>query len=251
MNAIILAAGRGSRMKEMTASKPKCLLELAQKTLLEWQTEALSSAGVNTITIVRGYLKEKLVSPNYQYIDNPEWATSNMVASLLCAHTILAKAPSIVSYSDIVYHPSIISALASSSGDISITYDQIWDILWGERFANPLDDAETFEVEGGRLKTIGRKPTALSEVKGQYMGLLKITPKGWEKISEYLSKLPPERINKLDMTSLLRALIENDVPISAVPIRGKWCEVDREEDFRLYEQKLSTSKWVHDWRQKR
>ena len=45
MKAIILAAGRGSRMNELTYDKPKCLIEINGKTLLDWQLEAIKSVG--------------------------------------------------------------------------------------------------------------------------------------------------------------------------------------------------------------
>ena len=54
-SAIILAAGRGSRMKELTEEKPKCLVELAGKPLLHWQLSALRAAQHERILVVRGY----------------------------------------------------------------------------------------------------------------------------------------------------------------------------------------------------
>ena len=64
MKAIILAAGRGSRMKHLTDEKPKCLAKLGGKLLIEWQLEALSAAGINEIAIVTGYKKELLSHTN-------------------------------------------------------------------------------------------------------------------------------------------------------------------------------------------
>ena len=51
--AIILAAGRGSRMKEHTEEKPKCLNILAKDTLLNWQLKSLRAAAINNIIIVK------------------------------------------------------------------------------------------------------------------------------------------------------------------------------------------------------
>ena len=63
MKAVILAAGRGSRMGGRTEAKPKCLSVLAGKTLLDWQLEALRAAGIGDIGIVRGYLGETVARP--------------------------------------------------------------------------------------------------------------------------------------------------------------------------------------------
>ena len=64
MKAIILAAGRGSRMKNLTDDKPKYLVKLHQKPLLERQLESLRKSGINEIAIVTGYKHEMLSSYN-------------------------------------------------------------------------------------------------------------------------------------------------------------------------------------------
>ena len=60
MKAIILAAGRGSRMCQLTEEQPKCLTKLAGKSLLEWQQEALKATGIQEIVVVGGYRYEDL-----------------------------------------------------------------------------------------------------------------------------------------------------------------------------------------------
>ena len=249
MKAIILAAGRGSRMKKMTLDKPKCLLELGGYSLLNWQIKALVRAGISSITAVRGYKKELISNESISYLENERWKNTNMVYTLYCAREILKTNTCLVSYSDIVYHPSIVEALMNSDGDISITYDIKWEELWKERFIDPLLDAESFETSQSYLKEIGEKPSNISEIQGQYMGLIKITPNGWLKIETFISLLNPMELDKLDMTSLFKALLKEGITIKTVPIQGKWCEVDREEDLRLYQKRLDfEDEWLHDWR---
>ena len=81
---IILAAGRGSRMKELTAEKPKCLLELAGKPLLHWQLAAMRRAGIEKSLVVRGYAGHCLQG-DFETVENPRWENTNMLSSLLCA----------------------------------------------------------------------------------------------------------------------------------------------------------------------
>ena len=85
MKAIILAAGRGSRMKNMTDDRPKCMVELRGKPLLEWQLTALHEAGISEIAIVTGYKRELLANRAPMEFHNPRWAETNMVSSLACA----------------------------------------------------------------------------------------------------------------------------------------------------------------------
>ncbi|MBK9578061.1 MAG: phosphocholine cytidylyltransferase family protein [Fibrobacterota bacterium] len=251
--AIILAAGRGSRMKRLTEEVPKCLTPLAGLPLLEWQLSSLRQAGASAVTVVRGWRAEKLEG-NFATIDNPEWSTSNMVVTLSKTASLLSQGPCVVSYSDIVYHPDHVRELLDAPGDIAITYDLDWLDLWSARNeSDPLADAETFREEDGWLKAIGSRPKTLDEVQGQYMGLLRFSPAGWSQVEQFLSELAPEVVNKLDMTSLLSRLLERGVRIAAVSVRGKWCECDTESDLEVYESILEISeaegrRWRHDWR---
>lgn len=248
--AIILAAGRGSRMRTLTKDKPKCLVEFAGKPLLHWQLAALRAAGLEKIAVVRGYLAETLQDPAYRTFDNPRWAQTNMVATLGCADAWLQADPCVVSYADIVYHPDAVNALQAAPGDIVITYDRLWKQLWSERFENPLADAERFRrAPDGSLLEIGKGAMSLTEIQGQYMGLLKFTPAGWARVRAFLDPLPPAERDKLDMTGLLRRLLAEGVKVATVPVDGRWCEIDSDEDLETYELLLNEPMpWRHDWR---
>jgi len=249
MRAIILAAGRGSRMGDLTEEYPKCLTQFAGRTLLEWQLSALRAAGIQDIAVVRGYLAETINPSDCIWFENPDWAKTNMVSTLACASQWLERDDCIVSYSDIVYHPGILQRLILHPGEVVISYDQQWLPLWSERFENPLMDAETFRLrQNGTLKSIGDRAQTVSDIQGQYMGLLKFSPAGWRKVEALLDNLPQERRNQLDMTSLLQLLLENGTEIDTAPVKGRWCEVDSENDLRLYEHKLEHPDWTHDWR---
>jgi len=249
MRAIILAAGRGSRMGGLTEEQPKCLTPFAGRTLLEWQLDALRAADIRDIAVVRGYRAETINPADCIWFENPDWASTNMVATLACASQWLVRDDCIVSYSDIVYHPSIVERLSLHPGEIVISYDEDWLPLWSERFENPLDDAETFRLrDHGRLRSIGARARTVTDIEGQYMGLLKISPAGWQRIESLLDNLPVERHHRLDMTSLLQLLLEDGADIHTVPTRGRWCEVDSETDLRRYEDLLHHADWAHDWR---
>lgn len=252
MRAIILAAGRGSRMGAETADKPKCHAMLAGRTLLEWQTASLREAGISEIVVVRGYRKELLVG-DFLTVDNPSWERTNMAGSLVCAARWLAEAPAIVSYSDIVYHPDHVRALAACDARIAITADRSWLDLWRLRSPDPLADAETFREQDGYLLEIGGKPETVAGIPGQYMGLLLFRPEGWSELHGIFRQLPPERQARLDMTSWLSLAIERRVAVRALYVDGRWCEVDCGEDRSAYEEKIrrvdtSGGSWSHDWR---
>ena len=236
MKAIILAAGRGSRMKNLTDDKPKCLVKLHQKPLLERQLESLRKSGINEIAIVTGYKHEMLSSYNLVEFHNPYWDSTQMVASLACANEWLEKDPCIVSYGDIFYDKIAAESLIQSNANIAITYDPNWLKLWEGRFGDPLIDAETFRInKNGILLEIGNKPKLISQVQGQYMGLLRFTPNGWSEFQNIRNSIPLKEINSLDMTKTLQMFLQKSLmPIHTIPYNGKWGEVDSETDLQYY-----------------
>lgn len=239
-HAIILAAGRGSRLGGLTIERPKCLVPVNGHPLIEWQKQALTSAGVTTLGVVRGYLAGQLERPGLMAFDNARWASTNMVRSLQCAAPWLRAHPCIVSYADLVYFPNTVAQLAASPADIALTFDMQWRGQWEARFGDPLIDAETFAIDGtGRITDIGRKPSSLDEVNGQYMGLLKFTPAGWAVVEHYLDSLDPADADRLDMTGLLARLIGRGVTVQGVGIADPWFEVDSASDLEVCEAALT------------
>ncbi|MGY3909363.1 phosphocholine cytidylyltransferase family protein [Aeromonas piscicola] len=235
--AIILAAGRGSRMKEMTAARPKCLTMLHGKPLLEYQLAALKGAGITDIAVVTGYMKEALASYELVEFHNPRWTETNMVASLCCAREWLMNKECIVSYSDIFYTSEAVTALLSNNDDVAITFDPNWLSLWRQRFSDPLSDAESFKLDDEHYLTeIGNKTTDATLIQGQYMGLLKFSPVGWEQVEKYRAKLPISMQDNMHMTGTLNAMIQqNHIKIRAFPYEGQWGEIDSPEDLACYE----------------
>ena len=234
MRAIILAAGRGSRMKDLTRDMPKCFIKLHGKRLIDWQLSSLRGANIKNIAVVTGY-KKSMFLDNLHYFVNENWHESNILASLLRAKDWLARYPCIVSYSDIVYSCDTIEKLKTIKEPIGITYDKNWLSLWSARFVDPLTDAESFKINSeGFLTEIGRKPKNNNEVEGQFMGLLKIEPSGWKKICGVLKQFTQEEKFQMDITTLLRKLLEMQFKISTVPIQDSWYEVDSESDLAYY-----------------
>ena len=81
------------------------------------------------------------------------------------------------------------------------------------------------------------------------MGLLKLSPKGWQIIFETYQLLNDQDKDKMDMTKMLNLLLSNGIEINVVFINGGWCEADEYSDIIAYEKELKTNScWKHDWR---
>lgn len=246
---LILAAGRGSRLGQLTEALPKCLLRLGGRRLLDWQIRAFQIAGIERIGVVRGYRGRMIDDRRLEFFENPEWQRSNVVRSLLSARSWLQSHPAIVCYGDVLVRPRTISLLRDCNGDIALTYDRMWRRLWEERFERPETDAENFRAAEGQVVEIGGKPVALEQVEGQFMGLVQFTPQGWLQAESFFQRTPSAQVLRMDMTSLLSRLIADGVPVAAVPVDGGWCEVDTARDLDFYRRRIAAAEdWSHDWR---
>jgi choline kinase len=241
MKAIILAAGRGSRMGSGTANIPKCMMKLHDRTLLDYCLDSLQKAGfaLSDIGIVTGYKKEEIYIDGPRYFHNQNWENTNMFVSLTMADEWLKTESCIVAYSDIIFSPNAVKLLAECTCDIAITYyTGFWE-LWEKRFANPFDDLETFKQQDGKLVEIGKKPKSRDEVEGQYMGLLRFTPNGWKKTIDSLPA--PKPTEKLDMTTLLQHMISLGHNINTIKTNDLWLECDNLKDIEVYEREYTSS----------
>jgi len=238
VKTIILAAGRGSRLGERTKDRPKCMCTLQGKTLLARCLETLEHAKINRgdIGIVTGYRSDMFSVPGASLFHNEIWEKTNMFFSLTMAESWLKNDTCLVCYSDIVFSPNALRALADSTAPLAITsYNGYWE-LWEKRMDNPLDDLETFKIDNsGLLLEIGKKPNTSADIQGQFMGLLRFTPESWGWVEKTIQQPLAKPLNKLDMTTLLQELLQRNYPIQAIPTDDLWLECDSEQDIITYE----------------
>ncbi len=247
MRGIILAAGEGTRLRPHTADRPKCLVPLGGRPLLDWQLRALRAAGIDDITIVTGYRVEMIEPLGIATRHNPAFATTNMVASLMCARDRFDGADDVlIAYGDIVYEPRIVTAMLEPVRPISVAVDMEWRALWELRMSDPLADAETLRIDAaGCITELGRVPNSYADIEGQYLGLIAVRADfAGELIGRY-DILDPEGSyegrtrDAMFMTVFLQLFIDGGTAVGSVPVRRGWIEVDTIEDLAVYEQLLA------------
>ena len=246
MKVIILAAGSGTRLSPLTDDRPKCMVKLFGKSLLEWQLSVFRKSGIEDISVVTGYKKELISFDNIKFYHNPNFKNTNMVETLFCAEKEI-KETVIVSYGDIIFQKNVIKKLIESDENFSVVVDRKWKKYWDIRFDNPLDDAESLILDSENyIKNIGQKTTNLDEIQGQYVGLMKFKGPATKIIKEFYKKtqsLSRESKNPLNpnlsfklsyMTDFLQGLINEKHKLKAILIENGWLELDSIHDYDIY-----------------
>ena len=249
MNAIILAAGKGERLRPLTNKIPKCMVKLFDKTILKYQIDVFRSCKINDITVVTGYEADKIKMEGVNFLHNQNYDTTNMVETLFCAKEKLTENV-IISYGDIIFEEQVLQKLINSNWDSSVIIDNQWKKYWQMRFENPLDDVESLRIdENGLITNIGMKVNSLEEIQGQYIGLMKFKNEGVKNLKKIYEKAKLKSVKGVNllnenipfeksyMTDLIQAMINEGVKINAVKITNGWLELDSIDDYNLYQKK--------------
>jgi len=239
INFIILAAGRGSRLKKTTKNIPKGLVEINKgQSILDFQIKILKKYKESRIYLVVGYKSKKIINhfkeQNLLYIKNKLWNKSNMFYSLMCADKLLKKNVFIILYSDIIYSKKIIDKMILEKSKLSIAYDINWLNLWKKRFKKPELDAESFYVDKTNIiKEIGGNinKNDIKKINGQYMGIIKIYPKAWSLIKKNFTN---KESKKLHLTHVFNRIINKGLlKIKGVKNIYPWYEIDNNKDLKI------------------
>tara|TARA_B110000305_G_C19458575_1_gene652611 strand:+ start:149 stop:934 length:786 start_codon:yes stop_codon:yes gene_type:complete len=241
--ALILAAGQGTRLRPYTNNKPKCLVPLSGKTLLERQLKTLQDNNINDIHIATGFCKDQIEKLGFDTSYNSQFASTNMVETLFSAKDFISKGGDlIIAYGDIVYNDENLKSLLSCKEEICIMVDTKWKDLWSLRLENPLEDAETLVLDKNNFITeLGKKPQNYDRIQGQYTGLIKINANKTNDLISFYNML--DRSTDYDgndfynmyMTSFLQLLINKQWRVKAVLVKNGWLEIDSVDDLKQFE----------------
>ncbi|RXM78519.1 phosphocholine cytidylyltransferase family protein [Clostridium tetani] len=251
MKAIILAAGKGTRLKKYTKNLPKGMLEFMGKTIIERQIELYRLCGIEDIIIVKGFAGDKINYDGVKYYTNYEYEITNMVESLMVAKEEFNK-DIIISYSDILFERHMLEKMIKTKGDYIISVDDNWKEYWIQRYGRIDFDTESLIIdEDNNIISIGREDPRLEDIDARYIGLLKFSKKGVENILHILNrdykeyndkpwKQSGKYIRQAYMTDLLQAILETGDKVKAEKFNNGWLEFDTNEDYE------KACEWVKD-----
>jgi phosphoenolpyruvate phosphomutase len=256
ITAIIAAAGFEKQLLPLIEDKPKCLLDIKGKTILDRQVGALNECDIKEIALIRGYKKEAITLPNIRYYDNDRYEDTGELFSLFCAENEM-KSRTIVLYGDIIFDTAILEKLLKSPADISIVVDLAW-LDQEQRSAQPThlnpDLVSLAEPPGKsylsrfvmpegehRVVKIGQQ-LPREQAHGEFIGMAMFSEKGTKAFREcyraaqekYKSTGFHESANlsKASFTDMLQEMIDRGHTVQAVPIFKGWMEVDSFEEYQ-------------------
>jgi choline kinase len=247
---IIIAAGMGSRLEHHTDERPKCMVQVGGRSILQIQLDALRANGIEDIHIVRGYLADKLVVPGATYYENEAYESNNILHSLMFARDAM-DGPLLTTYSDIVYTPDVVSKLVASPHDISLVVDREWAKAYEGRHDHPPEQAELTEMDGPRVTRVG-KVVGPERAVGEFIGLAKYSARGAEILratfDEVRAKLGDDDpfqnaslFRKAYLTDLFQEMIDRGVHIGITAIDGGWREIDTVQDLQRVNEEWAES----------
>ena len=240
--ALIIAAGLGSRLKKHTENLPKCMLDFGGKTLLQRQLDSYKKNGIKDISLIRGYKKEKINYKGIKYFENKDYKNNNILNSIFYAENVI-NGNIIISYSDILFDPSVVERTLNSDHDISVVVDIDWRGYYAGRKDHPISEAENVIFNSNNeVQKIGKINTGNEEVHGEFIGMIKLSNRGTEIFKEHFHRLkklywnkPFQRakiFQKAYLTDFIQELVDIGIKVHCVIIESGWKEIDTVEDYK-------------------
>lgn len=228
--AVVLAAGRGTRMGALTAATPKPLLHVAGEPIVARVLRGLARAGVRRAVVVTGYLGEQIeavlgdggalgLSLTYRRQAMPE----GTARALLLVEDLLAEAPFAVSWGDILvpgaFYGELLQAFAQRPCDACLAVNAVDD---------PWRGAAVYVDADWRVQRLEEKPPRGSSTTGwNNAGIMVLAPVALD----YARRLAPSPRGEYELPQAVARMVRDGRAVRAVPVRGPWSDVGTPEDL--------------------
>lgn len=234
MNAIILAAGKGTRLNGVEL-KPKCLFEVGDQTLLDRQLSALATAHVDNVVMVLGFEAERIqrhCPAHVSFVINSRFGDTSSLYSLWLAKDYCSGG-FVVLNCDVLFHPELLQQLLSAPFDAALLIDFV------DKQNNQLGDEEMkVKVSDGLITDI-RKDMHPTQADGENVGIAMFKPPAAKRLFAEMDRLissgdcdrdwAPRAFREYAMRYPLHAISTNNYP---------WIEIDFPEDYRRAQEQI-------------
>ncbi|MBI5281491.1 MAG: nucleotidyltransferase family protein [Candidatus Solibacter usitatus] len=233
---MILAAGRGTRLKSVTGDLPKPLLPLHGRPLLDYVLANLRRAGFDRFLLVVGY-RHELFYGRYAGDTSVHYALQDPVdgtgSAALLARGFTANEPFLLIFGDILASPDDILALwqrlkndPAASGVLAV-----------QHVDDPFQGAAVYEDAGVLTRIVEKPPLGASQTNWNSAGIYAFRPE----IFDELARLEMSPRGEYELTDVLVKWLAQGRRILVHPLQGEWRDVGRPEDVEAAARLISSS----------
>lgn len=230
VNSVVLAASQGS-LGELTKDTPKTLLEVNGKSLLATQVEEFNKLGIKDVTVVRGFMKDKVRLSNIKTVDNDDYASTKELYSLYLAKDQF-KDNTVVSYGDIIYKEYVLHELLNDQNNITLIVDADYEVGENKDFVKASSKYDRTNYQGTAQFVAMASDMKTDEINGEFIGLWKVNKTGAQQVVEALETLSKSsNFKSMTCTDLFNEIAKKHT-IAVKYISGAWLDVDTIVDFQ-------------------
>jgi len=238
MKGVILAAGRGTRIRAVHGECPKCLINVDRETILDHQIGGLLNAGIEKIAIVVGYEKQQIIghvharigrrpTPKIEFIENAAFAITNNIYSLWLAKDWIGGDGFVCLNADVILDAQILKSAMKTNALVSMIVDPAWR-----------DETMKVIISDGRVIRMSKK-ISKEEFSGTYIGITlfdqKITTRFFGKVEEVIQA---GRVNEF-FNVAVQELVDEGVRVGFTTTAGAaWAEIDDPGDLSFAQQNV-------------
>lgn len=225
MQAVILAAGMGSRLNHINAGKPKSFLTINQETLIERAIRTFTQHGISDIHLVTGFRHDLMVDKlqkRVTYHHNPLYFCTNVLASFSIALSSIND-DFIFLHADTIFEDEILNQLISASGEIVLPID--YKVVQEEEMKVRVDSSlKVLEIS---------KDISPEDADGEFIGLAKLSKSSLVFLQKAVNdELVGKKLLQSYFEGAIQNLIYKGIEISTIDVsKNKWVEIDFPEDY--------------------
>ena len=247
MKAIILSAGYGSRLGNLTKELPKSLVDINGKSIIERQIETFRNNGIKEIIVIIGPNKDKFQLKNIEYVIDKNFHDHEQLGSLMVANKHFQN-DVVISFGDVIVDNKIMKQVIESTYDMGVAIDLNWEKKYENRTQHPKSEADLVLIKSNKLIKIKKNlnPTENHQL-GEFLGIMKLSNVGSKKFLNIFEGLNSSHegefhdapsLQKAYLTDMIDELIQTNEVVNPIFIDGTWFEIDTTEDLENIREKI-------------
>ena len=247
MKAIILSAGYGSRLGNLTKELPKSLVDIYGKSIIKRQIETFRNNGIKEIIVIIGPNKDKFQLKNIEYVVDKNFHDHEQLGSLMAANKHFQN-DVVISSGDVIVDNNIMKQVIESTYDIGVAIDLKWEKNYENRTQHPKSEADLALIRSNKLTKIKKNLDSVENHQlGEFLGIIKLSNIGSKKFLDVFERLNSSHNGKFHdapsfqkayLTDMIDELIQTNDDVNPIFIDGVWFEIDTIEDLENIRKKI-------------